>query len=206
MTKTRLWLVLTAVAVVAVLAGGWFLLVSPKRDEAGDLRAQTASTEQQIAVLRGRLDQLRAQQADLPAQQAVLEQISKQIPTDPALPALIRALTKAARSSGVDLASMQPSAPAPLAPVGTTTGTAATPIQVIQLAVTAQGTYAQVQQFVSRLETLQRAFLVRGFQLAPKSDGGANALQLTVDGQVFTAAATSAGTAGTAATSGTVAN
>jgi type IV pilus assembly protein PilO len=197
MTKIRLWLVLTAVAVVAVLAGGWLLLISPKRAEADDLRAETVATEQQITTLRGRLAELQEKQANLPAQQAALDAISKQIPGEPALPALIRALTNAGRSSGVDLASIAPGAPTALAPVGATAGAAATtPIVVIPLTLTAKGTYTQVQQFVSRLETLQRAVLVRGFQLDAAASGegaaadAAGGLQLTVDGQVFTSVVT----------------
>ncbi|MDQ1677571.1 MAG: hypothetical protein QOC93_2715 [Actinomycetota bacterium] len=214
MTKTRLWLVLTAVVVVAVLAGGWFLLVSPKRAEANDLRAQTLSTEQQVTALRGKLADLKEKQANLPAQQAALDAISKQIPSDPALPALIRALTIAGRNSGVDLTDIAPAAPTALAPVPGAAGTtAATPINVISLVVSAKGNYTQVQQFVSRLEGLQRAFLVKGFQLGAVaaatgtgSGTGGGELQLTVTGEVFTSAATAAAATTAGATSGAGAN
>jgi type IV pilus assembly protein PilO len=216
MTKTRLWLLLTAVVVVAVLAGGWFLLVSPKRAEAADLGAQTAATEQQISALRSKLTELQDKQRNLPAQQAALEAISKQIPSDPALPALIRALTNAGRSSGVDLMNIAPGAPAPLGAVGGTTGTAAatqSPINVITVTVAAKGSYNQVQQFVQRLESLQRAFLVQGFQLAPDTAAGSSGtasgdLLLTVNGQVFTSAGPSATAAANTAggTTGTGAN
>jgi Tfp pilus assembly protein PilO len=216
MTKTRLWLILTAVVVVAVLVGGWFLLISPNRAEAADLRDQTAATEQQISMLRGTLAELQEMQKNLPAQQAALEAISKQIPSDPALPALIRALTNAGRTSGVDVTNIAPSAPTPLSVIpaagGTTTATS-TQITVIPLTVTAKGTYTQVQQFVQRLESLQRAFLVQGFQLDPAGgstaggSSGTDDLQLTVNGQVFTSVATAtAGTGSTGAASGTSAN
>jgi type IV pilus assembly protein PilO len=220
MTKTRLWLVLTAVGVVAVLAGGWFLLVSPKRAEANDLRAETAATEQQVSVLRSRLAELREKQANLPAQQAALEAISKQIPSDPAQPAMIRALTNAARTSGIKLISIAPGQPGPLAPVPATGGSAANATQInsIQLTLSAKGTYTQVQQFIQRLESLQRAFLVQGFQVSAGGDTAAGSgstssdLALSVAGQVFTSVATAAtpattgGSAATGATNGTVAN
>jgi type IV pilus assembly protein PilO len=218
MTKTRLWLVLTAVGVVAVLAGGWFLLVSPKRAEANDLRAETGTTEQQISVLRGRLAELRDKQASLPAQQAALDAISKKIPSDPALPALIRALTIAGRNSGVDLTSISPGPPVqpPTAPVAGGTAAAATPITSIPLVISATGTFTQVQQFVSRLESLQRAFLVLQFQLGTNESSGAagsgstsGPLTLAITGQVFTSGTTATaagGSAATGATNGTVAN
>jgi Tfp pilus assembly protein PilO len=72
MDKTKQLGLLTAVAILAVLAGGWFLLVSPQRAHANDLRAQTSeqessnqSTQQQIAALQ-------AAHKDLPQVQAQL--------------------------------------------------------------------------------------------------------------------------------------
>ena len=38
MSMTRRWSLLTAVVIVGILAAGWFLLVSPKRSDAADLR------------------------------------------------------------------------------------------------------------------------------------------------------------------------
>jgi type II secretory pathway pseudopilin PulG len=43
MDKLKQWVVLTVVGCMAVLAAGWFLLISPKKAEAADLVAQTAS-------------------------------------------------------------------------------------------------------------------------------------------------------------------
>ena len=45
MSKTRQWAMLTAVACLAVLAAGWFLVVKPQRAHASDLRAQTTTVQ-----------------------------------------------------------------------------------------------------------------------------------------------------------------
>ena len=128
MTVTRKWSLLAAVLVVAILVAGWFLLVSPKRSKAAELRADTATQEQANAMLQSKLVELKAQQENLPAQRARLAVIRKQIPGNPALPSLIRDLTAAGRKTGATVDTMAPAVPvamaapltAPVAPVTTT--------------------------------------------------------------------------------------
>src|SRR5437899_1530597 len=104
--KLKQWVALTLVGVLAVLAAGWFLIVSPKRGEASDLRAKVTSQDSGNSQLQLKLAQLKAQAKDLPAQQATLAAVSAKIPDNPALPALIRALDAAANATGVELVSI----------------------------------------------------------------------------------------------------
>jgi Tfp pilus assembly protein PilO len=122
MDKLKQWVVLAVAVCLAVLVGGWFLLVSPKQAEASDLVAQTAAQEAANDGLRTQLQVLKAQAKDLPKKQADLARIATKIPDNPAMPSLIRALTSAATSAGVQLISITPGAPAavvaaPVAPV-----------------------------------------------------------------------------------------
>jgi len=132
MSVTRKWSLMAAVLVLAILAGGWFLLVSPKRGEAAELRTQTASQEEANERLLQQLEVLKAQQANLPRQRARLAVLGTQIPDNPALPTLIRDLTKAGRKVGVSIDTMAPSVPVavvaaqPVAPVATSTETTGT--------------------------------------------------------------------------------
>jgi Tfp pilus assembly protein PilO len=114
MSLTRRWSFLTAVAVVAILAAGWFLLVSPKRGEASELKASTISQEEANSRLQSQIEMLQAQQADLPKKRAELAALGRQIPNNPALPTLIRSLTAASRQVGVSLDSMSPAVPVPM--------------------------------------------------------------------------------------------
>jgi type IV pilus assembly protein PilO len=122
MTQTRRWSLLTAVTVVLLLLAGWFLLVAPQRSEATELRDSAQAQDDANAALRTRIEVLAAQSEDLPEQQARLAELGITIPSDPALPALIRDLTEAAEVSGVELVSLAPALPtllpgaAPLAP------------------------------------------------------------------------------------------
>jgi hypothetical protein len=46
MTVTRKWSLMAAVLVLAIVAGGWFLLVSPKRSDAAALRADIVTQDE----------------------------------------------------------------------------------------------------------------------------------------------------------------
>lgn len=187
MTKLRqLWL-LTALASVAILAGGYFLLVSPKASKAASLRDEAETQQQANTRLRTQIAQLNRQKKDLPRQQAELQKFATKIPNNPALPALIRSLSDAADNAGANLYSMAPSTPTLVAatvPGGTTAGTGTTaagttgaksaaapaapallPIAQIPIAVNVSGSYSQVSQFLSEIEGLPRAFLVTSINI-----------------------------------------
>jgi Tfp pilus assembly protein PilO len=212
MTDTRKWSAFAAVLVVAIFVAGWFLLISPKRGDAAELRTTAASKADQNARLEEQIKMLQEQQKDLPQQQAALAGLRSQIPDNPALPRLVRDLTEAGRKAGVSIDSMAPSVPvalvaAPVAPVAATTsdstdtsgdgggktktkaepaGTASTLFQ-IPMTVNVTGSYFELEHFVSRLENVQRSFLVSGFTLSDGSGESAVEGDLTIvlNGRVF---------------------
>jgi type IV pilus assembly protein PilO len=201
MDKVRQWSMLTAVGVIAVLAAGWFLLVSPQRSHASALRAQAVSQQQGNDVLRTQVAALRAQQKDLPKEQARLAQIGTLIPDNPALPSLIRSLSDAADGAGVDLSALSPAPPtmvtaavgsqpvvagtagtAAARPGATATGSAttaaqgaATPLAQIPVTLTVSGSYFNLEQFIASLETLKRAMKVTGFSVSAGPSAGGSA-------------------------------
>jgi hypothetical protein len=66
MDKVKQFVALTVVGALAILAAGWFLLVSPKRTEASDLREQAATQQSANAGLETQLARLKSQAKDLP--------------------------------------------------------------------------------------------------------------------------------------------
>jgi Tfp pilus assembly protein PilO len=201
MEKMRQWTILAALGVVGVLAAGWFLLVSPQRAHASDLRAKAATAQQATAGLRSQVAQLKQQQKGEPAQQRRLMQIAAQIPDNPQLPTLIRELSAAAHASGVSLVSLSPSQPAAVASATTATGAVATtataaaaapaPLAQIPVGITVTGSYFNIESFFRSVEHLDRALMVTGFTLTPSSapsDSGsgsaASSAPDAVDGQV----------------------
>lgn len=196
MDKIKQWVALSVLASLGLLAGGWFLVVSPKRGEAADLQAQVATqvaTNQTLAV---ELDVLKAKAQDLPKKQADLAKVAAKIPTNPALPALIRALTAASTTAGVELVSVTPSAPVAdtaAAPVAAPTPEASAPsadpaapaepaaapvaapappsaagtLALIPLTINVVGDFYEVEQFIANMEQLPRAVRVTHVSVAP---------------------------------------
>jgi Tfp pilus assembly protein PilO len=196
MTKLRqLWL-LTALGAVAVLAGGYFLLVSPKSGQASALRGETQEQQSANQVVKSQIDQLNKQKKDLPAKQALLAEFAGKIPNNPALPALIRTLSDSADKAGVELVSVTPGTPTFSAPArGEGGGRAASRVEgpnntvlaTIPVALVVEGHYSNVTQFFAELESLNRAMLVGGLDIGRATGGstvapaGAAGAQTVVD-------------------------
>lgn len=197
MDKLKQWVALTVVGVLVILAAGWFLLVSPKRGEAAEVRLQADQKASENSTLSNKITMLKAQAKELPKQQARLAAVAAKIPDNPALPALIRALTAAADDAGVELASLAPSTPTAVAAapasaaVVAAPGTAAAPsttpagasatgassvagtagtLQAITLQINVVGGYFQIEQFFDKVENLSRAMKVGSLTLAPGSN------------------------------------
>jgi Tfp pilus assembly protein PilO len=220
MSMTRRWSLLTAVLIIGILAASWFLLVSPKRSEAADLRGQATKQLASNDALVLKLNELKAQSLDLPKQKAQLALMHKQVPDNPALPTLIRDLTAAGKKVGVQVMSMKPGPPVPVviaaaavpvAAATTTTGTdtsgsaaaggapapvapiapVAAPLYMAPITLEIAGSYFEVEQFINRLERMQRSFLVSGFTLKPgaptvgSTTSTTDGLSLSITGQVF---------------------
>jgi type IV pilus assembly protein PilO len=210
MTVTRKWSLLALLVVLAIFAAGWFLLISPKRSEAADLKSQTVAQDEANSRLEQKIQILMAQQEQLPRQRARLAVIRTQIPDNPALPTLIRDLTAAGRKVGASIDTMTPSLPVAAAPAaqlpasstsaGGESSTAPAPapsaaaLYQIPLNLTVSGGYFELEQFVNKLEGLSRSFLVTGFTLG-EVDGEAATpgdLSISLQGRVFLSPPTAA--------------
>ncbi|ROP26826.1 hypothetical protein [Pseudokineococcus lusitanus] len=204
LTRTRLWVGGAALAALALTTGSWFGLVAPRHDEAAALREQTSSVASQNDVLETRIAGLEAQLAELPARRAEAAALREQLPAQADLPSLIRQLSALADRSGTTLVGVTPTEPtaaaaaAPTtaadpaavpadaaAPVATTDGTAAAEpggLETVPVAVTATGTFAQVQELLRLVQTeLPRAVLVKDASMTAADTG----VDLAVTADVF---------------------
>lgn len=202
--KLKQWVALTVVGVLAVLAAGWFVVVSPKRGEAADLRTQAQSEDSANATLGTQLAVLKAQARDLPKKQAELAAVAAKIPDNPALPSLIRALTAASDKADVEFVSLTPGPPVATAPTGSTvvpvvSGVASVPaggLMTIPVAIDVVGGYFEIEQYVASLEHLPRALRVTKLEMAPganpvKPAANGQAAPVVPDGRLLTATVTS---------------
>jgi Tfp pilus assembly protein PilO len=191
MEKMRQWTLLTGVAVVAVFALGWFMLISPQRSHVATLHAQTTAQNAANASLQSQVAQLQQQSKGMVAQQYELNKLAQKIPVDPQLPSLIRQVVAAAQTAGVDLVSIAPGQPAlvagstpttttPAATAPAATGTAGAPtgtagaaaapsaqLAAIPVTLTVSGSYYNVLGFFNALEKLKRAMTVQTWSLNP---------------------------------------
>lgn len=202
MNSIRTWSAGTAVAAVLLLIAGWFLMISPQRSEAADLRDQVAAQQTRNDQIALKTKQLQAQFASLPERQAQLAEIKQQMPDNPALPSLIRDLSSFAESAGVTLDSVAPGAPAPVTPAAPPAGqpvaapgsgaaaTTTSGLVSIPTTVTAVGSYSDLTLYLQKLQTkMRRALLVNTVGLAPaagaKGGTATGDLTLTITGEIF---------------------
>jgi hypothetical protein len=221
MSNTRPWILGAAVLSVLLAVAGWFLLISPERSKAADLKHQKAAQLQANQQLQLDIAQLKAEFSTLPAKQAELAKIKQQLPNNPSLPSLVRSLTTIANQSGAGLTSVSPGAPVAASATtsttstGTTTSTAAPAgLVAIPVAIVVDGTYAQNELFLQKLQNaVTRAFLVQKLSISvldtpslsnntPVVPSG-NLLRTTINGQIFVLQSTVPAASGAAAGSGT---
>jgi Tfp pilus assembly protein PilO len=184
MSRIQQWVAGTVVALLLIVAAGWFLAISPQKHKASNLGAQSASQEQANSGLRTKLAELTAQMSAVPSEEAAVAAVTQRIPNDPDMPDYVRALTTIAGQTGVELVSIAPTVPAAVAVPAAVVpaATAATPsastvaaapaapavsLQSISVSLTVQGGYFQIQQFTAALQRLSRATVLSSVAIAP---------------------------------------
>jgi Tfp pilus assembly protein PilO len=185
MTRIQQWVAGTAVAVLVIVAAGWFVAIAPQKHKAANVNSQATSQEQSNDGLRNRVTALTAQMSAVPSEEADVAAVAARIPADPELPSYVRALSTAASQTGVELVSISPGVPttvvvpaATVAPTPAASGSstaAATPsaaaapasLQAISLGLDVQGGYFQIQQFTAALQRLPRSTVVSTLSLVP---------------------------------------
>jgi Tfp pilus assembly protein PilO len=181
MTKSRQWVALGAVGCLALLAVGWFLLVSPQRSKIHQLHQDNASQQQRNAALLLELQTKEGEARGVTQKEIQLAALQAQIPGSPALPGLIRELVTSSSTAGVDLSSIQPGLPTALTALGDTPVSApANGVLQIPLTLQVTGTYYNVEEFLTNLQAVDRALLVSGFSLAPGKSSGTSSPTLDV--------------------------
>jgi Tfp pilus assembly protein PilO len=188
MTRIQQWLAGTVIAVLAIVAAGWFVAIAPQKHKASSLTSQASQQEQSNDGLRNRLTALTAQMSAVPAEEASVAAIAAKIPADPELPSYVRALSTIASQTGVELVSIAPGVPtavvaaaatvAPTPAASASASASAAPVaaapapaslQAISIGVDVQGGYFQIQQFTAALQRLARSTVVTSLSIAPGS-------------------------------------
>jgi len=96
-------ILLAVVIAGAVLAGSWFFIAAPKREEARKIDEQIASSRADLAGASARAAQYKAARDRLRKHPEVFEKAGKALPNRVSMPDLLRTLTKTARGTGVTM-------------------------------------------------------------------------------------------------------
>lgn len=169
MNDRRAPLIIGIVAGVIALLLIIFLVV-PKMNDVSETNKQVEQAQQEELTLQAQLQALRDAQAAAPETKAQIAKIDKAIPATPELPQLITQLTQIADSSAVDFFTFSPGTPTPDA-----TGT----YSVMTSSINVTGTYFSVDEYLYRLETLQRAAKVTSINLAPGASSSEGSASIT---------------------------
>lgn len=150
--------IVAGVAAVAVALLMIFFLVLPKQAEVSTAEAELAAAQAQQSTLESQLAALEGLELAAPENKAIIQDVERQIPPTADQPGLLLLVKNAAVRSGIALTNLTPSTPI----LDATTG-----LSTISLAVTAEGSYFQLTEFLYSIETLPRAAKVLTVQMAP---------------------------------------
>jgi type IV pilus assembly protein PilO len=133
---------LIAVGVLAYIALGYFMVVSPQRARAADLKKQIGETQAQIDQYK-----LLNQQAATtpPIRVADLFRLEKAMPNEVDMAGIVLELSRIAHDTGITFESITPQ--------GATAGTG---YQVLPVTLVFDGNYFELSDFLYRLRTLVR--------------------------------------------------
>jgi Tfp pilus assembly protein PilO len=182
----------TAAAVIVTLLF-FLILLKPKLNEVSKTKSDVEQARQQEQTLQVELQHLQAVRKNAPDTMAKLAALSQYLPSTPDLPGFIQLIQDAATQSGLDLQTIAPSTPATLS--------TATGVETIPVTLTAQGGFFRIEDFLARLENLQRVVEVRTINLTPTSSPLSSEVILTttISLQMFVAQSNANASAGPAA-------
>ena len=135
-------IVFVVVGLIAYLALGYFLVISPQRSKSADLGKQVADTEAQINQYRTLSAQAKAA---APIRVADLFRLEKAMPNEVDMAGIVLELSRIAGDTGITFESITPQ------------GVVAAPgYQVLPVSLIFDGNYFELSDFLYRLRTLVR--------------------------------------------------
>ena len=186
--------ILLVIPLVAALVAFWFLLISPKRDEAKKLDAQVTELQASVSTQEAAVESGKQARKHFPRDYHRLVVLGKAVPADDETASFLVQVQKIADDAGIEFRTINASsgggdtaaAPAPategsaaLLPIGATVGSAGLPTMPYTLTFTG-GNFFQIADFIDGLDRLVntkkgriasdgRLVTINSFDLAPSS-------------------------------------
>lgn len=195
MNSARLWTLGSIVLIIALVAGTWFVGISPRLAEAAKANTERAGVEMLNAKHTATLAALKDQFEDLSESKAELEELRLAVPASDDSAALLRQLHSLARSAGVTVIEVTLSSPerfaAPAEPPAEPELAAALGsvnpenFLVIPLEQTVVGEQAAVMNYIAALQAGQRSFLIHDLSMEAGLPAGDTQVEVSFTGQIF---------------------
>ena len=167
-------LLLYGVLYVLVLAGFWFLLFSPAREDLARYEKEQTELKTQLNQVRLRAANKDALEAEAQQLLADLEQALKELPEDREIPGLLKGISSLGRKVGLDVKKFQPMAEK-----------SRDYVAEVPVNVELTGSYHEVAMFFDRLSKMNRIVYVQNLEMKTPVDKGGR-VTLTVTGQAVT--------------------
>ncbi len=150
--------------ILLLVAGYYFLLLSPLRTEFADRVQEREGKEAQLQQLQQRVAELEAIAGNAPDIERQLLELSKRVPTQPEVPSFVVQVEQISEAAGVTQLSIQPGEAAPPEGGGD--------FSSIPITMTFEGTYEQLQDFMVRMQNLVRLVAVSDVTYEEANQGG----------------------------------
>ena len=145
-------LILGILAIVILVIGYYFLLLSPLLDRLNEQAQAREDKQAQLEQLQQEVNELEEIRRQSPEIERQLLELSKRVPTQPQIPTFVVQVQEIADASGVTQLSVEPGDPAPPAGGGD--------YQVVPVTMQFNGTYDEMQDFLLRTRNLARLVTV----------------------------------------------
>lgn len=100
-------IVLIVVGVFATLAAFWFLAISPKRQDAGDLNTQIGAAQTRLQTAQASASVAEAAKVKYSSDYATVARLGKAVPVDDDMPSLVYQLEQTAKANKIDFRSIK---------------------------------------------------------------------------------------------------
>jgi type IV pilus assembly protein PilO len=151
--RDRNILLLGLLVIVLVAVVYYFLLLGPLLNNLGEQAQERSDKEAHLANVQQQVAQLEAVKRNAPETERQVLELSKRIPNQPEIPSLVVQIEQIADAAGVTQLSIQPGAPGPPPGGGN--------FSVVPITMRFEGTYEQLQDFLSKTSDLVRLVTVK---------------------------------------------
>jgi Tfp pilus assembly protein PilO len=170
-------MVIMAIAVLAILAGGWLLVVSPERKEAAQAETKIESARTALQTAQSQAASERSAEARYASAYVSVVKLGKAVPPQQEVPSLVYELERASNQRSIDFNSITSSSTSgtPSAAASSTSTASATPAAFTQMPFTFifKGSYFGLAHLLGQIDGLARTTTTTGAGASKSSDASA---------------------------------